>query len=133
MTEMISRTTSPEGLTPPQAVEAERAFLVGLGGGCTVPIAAHATVEAGTLRIIGRVTSLDGRVQLDSTADGSAEDALRLGARLAEIALAQGAAEILAEAAEPPPDPVAAAGSSAWGRPAQAPSEHASQPAGQRS
>jgi hydroxymethylbilane synthase len=85
--------------TTRQAVEAERAFLVGLGGGCAVPIAAYATVEADSLRLRGRVTTLDGREQLDISADGLASDALRLGAHLAEIALAQGAAEILAEAA----------------------------------
>ena len=83
-----------------QAVEAERAFLVGLGGGCTVPIAAYATIEAGCLRLRGRVTSTDGSKQLDITASGLAEDAVRLGIQLAESALAQGAAEIMAEAAE---------------------------------
>lgn len=82
-----------------QAVEAERAFLVGLGGGCTVPIAANATIEARCLRLRGRVTSTDGSRQLDITASGPAEDAIRLGAQLAESALSQGAAEILAEAA----------------------------------
>jgi hydroxymethylbilane synthase len=86
-----------------QAVEAERAFLVGLGGGCSVPIAAYATLEAGCLRLCGRVTSTNGRKQLDFTASSPAEDAVRLGAQLAESALSQGAAEILAEAAEGSP------------------------------
>jgi hydroxymethylbilane synthase len=83
-----------------QAVEAERAFLVGLGGGCTVPIAAYAAIEAGCLRLWGRVTSADGLKQLDITASGQADDAVRLGAELAERALVQGAVEILAEAVE---------------------------------
>jgi len=86
-----------------QSVDAERAFLVGLGGGCSVPIAAYATLEAGCLRLRGRVTSTDGRKQLDSTASGPAEDAVRLGTQLAENVLAQGASEILAEAAEGSP------------------------------
>ncbi|MCX6030346.1 MAG: hydroxymethylbilane synthase [Chloroflexi bacterium] len=86
-----------------QAVDAERAFtysvlscLVGLGGGCAVPIAAYATVETGLLRLTGRVTAVDGSAQLDVTIVGPATDAARLGARLAEMALAQGAGAILA-------------------------------------
>jgi hydroxymethylbilane synthase len=83
-----------------QSVEAERAFLIGLGGGCSAPVAAYAEMDAGSLRLRGRVTSLDGGMQLDVSGAGPPADAIRLGARLAEIALTQGAAEILAQAAE---------------------------------
>lgn len=78
-----------------QAVDAERAFLAGLGGGCAVPIAAYATVEDGRLAVRGRVTALDGGQQIDVAAAGSPNDAVVLGARLAERALAHGAAELV--------------------------------------
>jgi len=78
-----------------QAVTAERAFLVGLGGGCAVPIAAYATVEADWLSLRGRVTALDGDRQIDFAIDGPADDAAELGAWLAELALTQGAAAML--------------------------------------
>jgi hydroxymethylbilane synthase len=77
------------------AVDAERAFLVGLGGGCAVPIAAYATVEDGHLHLRGRVTAVDGGLQIDVAIAGLADDAAGLGARLAELALAQGAAQLL--------------------------------------
>jgi hydroxymethylbilane synthase len=76
-------------------VDAERAFLVGLGGGCAVPIAAYATVEDGHLHLRGRVTAVDGGLQIDVAIAGLADDAAGLGARLAELALAQGAAQLL--------------------------------------
>jgi hydroxymethylbilane synthase len=78
-----------------QAVTAERAFLVGLGGGCALPIAAFAEVEDGRLRVRGRVTAVDGDRQIDARLDGPAASAAELGARLAGLALAQGAAEML--------------------------------------
>src|SRR5579864_1923362 len=42
------------------AVTAERAVLASLGGGCQVPIGAHAGIEQGVLRIIGVVIAPDG-------------------------------------------------------------------------
>ncbi len=82
------------------AVEAERGFLAGLGGGCAVPIAALAVVadEAGarTLRLQGRVTALDGTSQVDVARQGDPGDARRLGAELAKVALDAGAAVLLA-------------------------------------
>jgi hydroxymethylbilane synthase len=75
------------------AVTAERLFLQQLGGGCSAPIAAHAVVQAGRVRMIGLVGSPDGtrviRVE-DEAGDGAA-----LAGRLAARALAQGAREIL--------------------------------------
>ena len=78
-----------------QAVDAERAFLAGLGGGCSVPIAAYAVVAAGRLHIRGRVTSSDGSTQLDVMNHGPALDAGAIGNLLAETALSQGAAGLL--------------------------------------
>ena len=82
------------------AVEAERGFLAGLGGGCAVPIAALAVVAAGDggtiLRLQGRVTALDGTSQVEVELQGDPHDAWGLGAQLAKTALDEGAAVLLA-------------------------------------
>ena len=74
------------------AVEAERAFLSGLGGGCAAPVAAYAGGEP--LTLTGFVGTADGQAGLRVTAQGS--DPLALGARLAQQALAEGAGAFLA-------------------------------------
>jgi hydroxymethylbilane synthase len=78
-----------------QAVRAERATLRRLGGGCQVPIAAHAMVEAGNLRMQGLVANLDGTKLIRAQAKGPASDPEALGAAVAEDLLRQGAREIL--------------------------------------
>ena len=83
------------------AVSGERAFLAGLGGGCAVPVAAHGWLEGETLHLRGRVSALDGKRRIDVAIQGDPRNAQALGQALAEMALAQGAAEILGrEAAE---------------------------------
>jgi hydroxymethylbilane synthase len=77
------------------AVLAERAFLEGLGGGCAVPIAAHAEEKDGVLHLKGLIASPDGRLVL--RVEGEGNDAKALGNRLAREALSQGAASILNE------------------------------------
>lgn len=77
------------------AVIAERAFLHGLGGGCSVPVAAHAVCESGQLLLHGRINSVDGAIQIDVEGVDAAEHAAALGRRLAEEALARGAARLL--------------------------------------
>jgi hydroxymethylbilane synthase len=52
------------------AVDAERAFLAELGGGCTLPVGAHAVVAAGGLTLTGMLASSDGRVLLRETRTG---------------------------------------------------------------
>jgi hydroxymethylbilane synthase len=83
------------------AVAAERAFLRRVEGGCQVPVAALAVLEAdGTLRLHARVIALDGGRMAEGrefAKVGTVEDAERLGAALAEQLLGSGAAEILAE------------------------------------
>ncbi len=75
-----------------RSVAAERQFLRGLGGGCSLPVAAHATV-ADVLHLDGLVASPDGRRVVRVSGDGA--DPFELGGRLARQALAQGADEIL--------------------------------------
>ena len=77
------------------AVLAERAFSQRLEGGCQVPIAAHATIDADRLQITGMVAELDGCLVLKETVEGSCDQAAALGLKLAENLLAQGAGPIL--------------------------------------
>ena len=79
-------------------VTAERAFLAGLGGGCSVPVAAYAVVNNGVVEVTGRVCALDGSTVITVATHGTCETlaaAAVLGATLAEMALAQGAATLL--------------------------------------
>lgn len=47
-----------------QCVDAERSFLAALGGDCSLPAAAFATISDGTLSIEGRIAAVDGSVVL---------------------------------------------------------------------
>ena len=77
------------------AVAAERGFLSGLGGGCSVPIAAYANLDGGRLSLVGRVAALDGSRQIDVQGSGTPSEARELGLQLAREALVEGAAELL--------------------------------------
>ncbi|MDD5544556.1 MAG: hydroxymethylbilane synthase, partial [Acidobacteriia bacterium] len=79
------------------AVEAERALLRKLEGGCQVPLGAWAREEKGTFRLDACVMSLDGRAYLRDRIEGRSSEAKSLGIHLAEKLLAQGADQILAE------------------------------------
>jgi hydroxymethylbilane synthase len=80
------------------AVTAERAFLSALGGGCTVPVAAHAAVAHGRLILQGLVANLNGKKVIRDHLRGSPRHAEATGRRLADRMLSQGAAQILREA-----------------------------------
>jgi len=77
------------------AVKAERGVLRALGGGCQVPIGAHAVVEAQRLRITAIVASPDGRELIRGESAGPAAEAERIGAELGEDLLRRGARRIL--------------------------------------
>jgi hydroxymethylbilane synthase len=79
------------------AVEAERAFLAELEGGCQVPIAALGQVTDAGVVLDGLVASLDGEVLLRATATGSASDAAHVGRTLARDLIRQGADAVLAD------------------------------------
>lgn len=78
-----------------RAARAERAFLAALGGGCRVPIAAHAREEAGRFVIDGLVISSDGGRSARGNASGDPALAETLGAELGKKLLAEGGADIL--------------------------------------
>ncbi len=77
-----------------RAVSAERAFLAGLGGGCSAPIAAYAQIFGATISLTGLVASLDGRHIVRVIGEG--QNPLDLGAKLAQRALELGAGTLLA-------------------------------------
>ncbi|MGA5131027.1 hydroxymethylbilane synthase [Streptomyces olivoreticuli] len=78
------------------AVRAERSMLEALHGGCSVPVGAHATVDADMLRLSGTVTSLDGKTQVRATASGPLSAPEGLGKAVAAELLERGADGILA-------------------------------------
>src|SRR5262249_43430707 len=73
------------------AVTAERAVLASLGGGCQVPIGAHAIVTGDRLELIGIVLSPDGAQHVDASSSGLATDAAAIGLALGEQLIASGA------------------------------------------
>ncbi|HEX2119718.1 MAG TPA: hydroxymethylbilane synthase [Acidimicrobiales bacterium] len=80
-----------------RAVDAERAWLAEVGGGCDLPVGAHATVaEGGTVTLTAMIGTLDGRVVLRQTDEG--DDPVDLGRRLARHLLDDaGGASLLAD------------------------------------
>lgn len=78
-----------------QAVQAERAVLAGLGGGCQLPVGAYATVENDALKLSAVVVAPDLPVLIRASITGRAGDAERLGRSLADDLLGQGAGGLL--------------------------------------
>jgi hydroxymethylbilane synthase len=76
---------------------AERAVVRRLGGGCQMPIGAHASVNGTQMDLAAVVISLDGGEAVRANATAALGDAEALGARVAERLLADGAAGILAD------------------------------------
>ena len=76
------------------ALTAERAIVKALGGGCQMPLGAHATLHDGQLTVEAAVLAPDGRAIRGETR-GDRSNAARLGESLAEELLGRGAGEIL--------------------------------------
>jgi hydroxymethylbilane synthase len=77
------------------ACMAERALLKGLGGGCQLPIAGHAVVRDGRLRLDGMVAEVSGVTIVRDSVEGMAADAEQLGSELAVRLLKSGAQSLL--------------------------------------
>ena len=81
------------------ALDAERAVVEALGGGCQTPIGALAsTIAFDELELVAVVVSLDGRRAISGTGHGKPADARAIGASVGAQLLADGAGDILAEA-----------------------------------
>lgn len=87
------------------AVTAERSMLAALRGGCLAPVGAAGLVEGSALSLDGVVLSGDGRQRITAAAAGRIEDAVAIGQQAADLLLAQGAAEMIAESRQPPAGP----------------------------
>jgi hydroxymethylbilane synthase len=91
------------------AVEAERAVLATLEGGCSAPIGALAELVEGEdgeeLWVRAVALSRDGALSVRMSATGDPDDAAGLGARLAKEMLADGAAELETGPAAGPASP----------------------------
>lgn len=79
-------------------VEAERAFLRRLEGGCQVPAGARAVADRGGVSLAGMVAEASGRRIFRGEISGARADAAALGTRLAERLLDEGAGAVLREA-----------------------------------
>jgi hydroxymethylbilane synthase len=79
------------------ALAAERAVVTRLGGGCQMPIGAYAIASGGSLGLTAIVISVDGSKTARAEAEGRIADAAALGNRVAEMLLARGAGQILAD------------------------------------
>jgi hydroxymethylbilane synthase len=79
------------------ALDAERAVVTRLGGGCQMPIGAHAEVEGDTVSMSAIVLSLDGAQALRAESRGPANEAATVGATAADDLISQGADSILSE------------------------------------
>ncbi|NQU52475.1 MAG: hydroxymethylbilane synthase [Bacteroidetes bacterium] len=79
------------------AIDAERAFLRNVEGGCQVPVGCYTTFDNDTISIIGFVASVDGTEYLQDTESGLIKDGEAIGIKLAENLIAKGAKEILAD------------------------------------
>jgi len=77
------------------AVTAERAALAVLDAGCSAPVGAFATVEAGVLRLTVRVMNADGTLTLTEKVAGRTDDAPSLGRAAAHALLGRGAASLM--------------------------------------
>ncbi|MGR8921122.1 MAG: hydroxymethylbilane synthase [Gammaproteobacteria bacterium] len=81
-------------------VSAERAMNACLGGSCEVPIAGHASIEAGRITVDGLIGAVDGSELVRDRAVGAADEAEAVGTALGEALLAAGGDRILAALAD---------------------------------
>jgi hydroxymethylbilane synthase len=92
----VARITDPVAAV---ALDAERAVVDALGGGCQTPIGALATpLRDGRLELVASVIAIDGSRAMRTTVHGSRDDARTIGRRAAEHLLEDGAGDILEDA-----------------------------------
>jgi hydroxymethylbilane synthase len=77
-------------------ITAERAVLSELGGGCQVPVGAHAIIANGRLHIRAIVISPDGSAIVRQEAEGTPAEAVKVGTALGRALLDAGGRDILA-------------------------------------
>ncbi len=105
-TELVAELARLEDAHARAAVEAERAVLATLEGGCSAPIGALAEVVEGEdgdeMWVRAVALSLDGALAVRRSATGTPTDAVGIGVRLANEMLADGAAGLVLTQQESP-------------------------------
>jgi hydroxymethylbilane synthase len=79
------------------ALDAERAVVTNLGGGCQMPIGVHAEITEAGISLVAVVLSLDGARAIRAESRASMSEAENVGTVVAEDLRAQGAEDILAD------------------------------------
>ena len=79
------------------AVEAERAYLTEVEGGCQIPIGVYGYIKEELLTLEAVILSLDGTREIRQTISGAPSEAKLLGQTLAQDMLSAGGREILQE------------------------------------
>lgn len=79
------------------ALDAERAVVTQLEGGCNVPIGAFATIEGNEMRLRGLVASLDGKTLYKKELKGDKVNAVALGNEMGNALLDMGGDKIMHE------------------------------------
>ena len=82
-------------VTTATEIAAERSFLRGLGGGCSLPIAALGKLEKDRLSLEGMLAAPNGSTMIREKISGAKEEAEELGKKLAEIILEKGGRRLL--------------------------------------
>ncbi len=76
-------------------IEAERAYLAVLEGGCSIPSYGHATHKGMSMTMTAGIVSLDGNKKVEKTIKGDLLQSEEIGEQLAEWVLKNGGKEIL--------------------------------------
>lgn len=88
-------------------VVAERSLLLALRGGCLAPVGALGQIANGRLQLSAVVLAGDGSKRITATGEAESGEAAALGERVAQLLLAQGAAELIAASRGGERDPAA--------------------------
>ena len=78
-----------------KAVSCERAFLEVVGGGCSVPIAAHAEITGNKIELAGFASKPDGTESIKKRVSGDIKDSIILGRQLGEFFVNKGARKLI--------------------------------------
>jgi len=89
---MVDKINDPETMI---AVDAERAFLRTLEGGCQIPVGSYSQIDGDRFKLTGFVSSVDGTQYLKDTIEGDVDEAVDLSKRLATMLYTRGGNEIL--------------------------------------
>jgi len=76
----------------------ERDFISKIGAGCSAPVAVNATIDGSSVDIRALIGLADGSKILEKELSGTIEESYILGAKLADLMIAEGAIELLKEA-----------------------------------